>query len=127
MELVIDINSPVPVYEQIRSQVTELVEGGTLPTDAALPSVRQLASDLQIAPGTVARAYRELEAGGIVVCSRWAGTRVADVAPVARTERRQRLDEVVARMVSTARRLGARDEEIEASIGRILARPNHTR
>ncbi len=127
MELTVDIASPVPVYEQIRAQVTELVESGTLGTNTPLPSVRQLAADMQIAPGTVARAYRELEASGMVVCSRWAGTRVAEVAFVPRTERRQRLDEAVGRMVSAARRLGAKDEEIEASVGRILARQSQTR
>ncbi len=127
LELTVDIASPVPVYEQVRAQVTELVESGTLPVNTALPSVRQLAADMQIAPGTVARAYRELEAGGIVVCSRWAGTRVAEVASLPRTERRQRLDEAVARMVLAARRLGARDEEIEASVGRVLARQSQTR
>jgi GntR family transcriptional regulator len=122
MELTVDIGSPVPVYEQIRAQVTDLVEVGALRANTSLPSVRQLASDLQIAPGTVARAYRELEAGGVVICSRWAGTRVADLATVERSERRRRLDGAAARMVSTARRLGARDEEIEAAVTRILAR-----
>ena len=70
MELTVDIASPVPVYEQIRAQVTELVNSGTLLTNTPLPSVRQLAADMQITPGTVARAYRELEASGMVVCSR---------------------------------------------------------
>ncbi len=127
MEITIDVASPVPVYEQIRAQLTELVESGSLQTNTLLPSVRQLAADMQIAPGTVARAYRELEANGIVVCSRWGGTRVAEVPSVPRSERRQRLDEVVARMVSAARRLGANDEEIEASVGRILARQSQIR
>ena len=127
MELTVDVESPVPVYEQIRAQMTELVESGLLAANAPLPSVRQLAADLQIAPGTVARAYRELEAGGIVLCSRWAGTHVADVAPVARVERKRRLDETVTRMVAVARRLGARDEEIEAAIARALAKASSHR
>jgi GntR family transcriptional regulator len=127
MELTVDVESPVPVYEQIRAQMTELVESGLLAANAPLPSVRQLAVDLQIAPGTVARAYRELEAGGIVLCSRWAGTRVADVAPVERVERKRRLEEAVTRMVAAAHRLGARDEEIEAAIARALARASSHR
>src|SRR3989441_7546934 len=127
MELTVDIASPVPVYEQIRAQVTELVESGTLRTNTPLPSVRQLAADMQIAPGTVARAYRELEASGMVVCSRWLGTRVAEVAFVPRTERRQRLDEAVARMVSAGRRLGGKGEEIEAAVNRNLAGQSQNR
>jgi len=124
MELTIDTGSPVPVYEQIRVQVTEVVESGTLRVGMSLPSVRQLAADLQVAPGTVARAYRELEAEGVVVCSRWTGTRVAGVAPMARSIRRRRLDQAASRMVASGRRLGARDEEIAAAISRVLGRPS---
>ena len=107
--------------------MTELVERGTLAANAPLPSVRQLAADLQIAPGTVARAYRELEAGGIVVCSQWAGTRVAEAAPVTRVERKRRLDETLTRMVWAARRLGAHDDEIEAAMARALAKTSSHR
>jgi GntR family transcriptional regulator len=55
VDLTVDLDSPVPVYEQIRSQITEMVELGTLSAGAPLPTVRQLAADLGIAPGTVAR------------------------------------------------------------------------
>ena len=124
MELTVEIDSPVPVYEQIRAQVTEIVESGRLGARAPLPSVRQLASDLQIAPGTVARAYQELESGGIVTCSRWAGTRVADITPVERAERRRRVDELATRMVAASRRLGAGDDEIAAALTRAMRRTN---
>ena len=125
MELTVEIESPVPVYEQIRAQVTELVESGSLPAKAPLPSVRQLAADLRVAPGTVARAYRELEAGGIVTCSRWAGTVVADISPVERAQRRRRVDELATRMVAASRRLGAGDDEIGTALGRALKRPHY--
>jgi DNA-binding transcriptional regulator YhcF (GntR family) len=64
--LEIDPRSPVPPYEQLRQQVTALVLGGGLAQGDRLPSIRQLANDLGIAGGTVARAYRELEADGVV-------------------------------------------------------------
>ena len=122
MELTVDVSSPVPAYEQIRAQVTEIVESGGLPAYAPLPSVRQLAADLQLAPGTVARAYRELEDSGIVTCSRWAGTQVADARRLERAERKRRLDDAVARMASTARRLGATDQEIASALARAFGR-----
>jgi GntR family transcriptional regulator len=64
--LEIDARSPVPPYEQLRQQVIALVLGGGLGRGERLPSIRQLANDLGIAGGTVARAYRELESDGVV-------------------------------------------------------------
>jgi DNA-binding transcriptional regulator YhcF (GntR family) len=66
-----------PASEQIRRQVTALVEDGTLAEGERLPTVRGLAADLGVAPGTVARAYRELEADGVVRTAGRAGTLVA--------------------------------------------------
>lgn len=51
--------SPVPPYEQIRAQLATLIFSGRLPEGERLPTIRQLASDLALAAGTVARAYRE--------------------------------------------------------------------
>ena len=64
--LEIEPRSAVPPYEQLRQQVTALVLGGGLAAGDRLPSIRQLANDLGLAGGTVARAYRELEADGVV-------------------------------------------------------------
>jgi GntR family transcriptional regulator len=64
--LEIDPRSAVPPYEQLRQQVTALVLGGGLARGDRLPSIRQLANDLGLAGGTVARAYRELESDGVV-------------------------------------------------------------
>jgi GntR family transcriptional regulator len=64
--LEVDSSSPVPSYEQLRQHVTALVIAGELTHGDRLPSIRQLANDLGLAGGTVARAYRELESDGIV-------------------------------------------------------------
>jgi GntR family transcriptional regulator len=64
--LEIDPRSAVPPYEQLRQQVTALVLGGVLGPGDRLPAIRQLANDLGLAGGTVARAYRELESDGVV-------------------------------------------------------------
>jgi GntR family transcriptional regulator len=75
--LVVDPGSPVPPYEQLREQVTALVLAGALGPGDRLPSIRQLAGDLGLAGGTVARAYRELEADGVVTTRGRHGTTVA--------------------------------------------------
>ena len=75
--LEIDPRSAVPPYEQLRQQVTALVIGGALTPGARLPAIRQLANDLGLAGGTVARAYRELESDGVVTTHGRHGTVVA--------------------------------------------------
>ncbi|GAA5149801.1 GntR family transcriptional regulator [Microbacterium pseudoresistens] len=63
--------------EQIRDQIAGFITSGQLAAGERLPSVRQLAADLGVAPGTVAKAYRVLEANGQVVTRMGAGTRVS--------------------------------------------------
>jgi GntR family transcriptional regulator len=76
----VDLTAPTPPYEQIRAQVAGHVATGGLRAGDRLPTVRALAADLGVANGTVARAYRELEAAGVVVSRRRTGTVVAEGA-----------------------------------------------
>jgi len=76
--ITIDSASGVPPFEQLRTQLEAEIVSGRAPGGSRLPTVRQLASDLGIAPGTVQSAYRELEAAGLVVTRGSAGTRVAE-------------------------------------------------
>ena len=64
--IVIDPSSHVPPFEQLRAGLLDAVSSGELAAGERLPTVRRLAEDLGVAPGTVARAYRELEASGII-------------------------------------------------------------
>ncbi|MDU0349282.1 GntR family transcriptional regulator, partial [Actinomyces sp. MRS3W] len=83
--LTIDPSSSVPPFEQVRAQLTEQIASGALPPGTRLPAVRRLAADLQIAPGTVARAYRELERAGAVRTNRRTGTTIAPAPASARS------------------------------------------
>ena len=74
MSIEIDPASGVAPYEQLRTQVAAQASDGRLPAGTRLPTVRQLAADLGIAANTVARAYRELEADGVVVTHGRRGT-----------------------------------------------------
>lgn len=62
----IDPLSAVPPFEQLRLQLIEQIRTGHLSAGQRLPTVRKLAEDLGLAPNTVARTYRELEADGFV-------------------------------------------------------------
>jgi DNA-binding transcriptional regulator YhcF (GntR family) len=73
----IDPTATSPPYAQVRDQVAARIRDGSLPLGARLPTVRALAADLDLAPNTVARAYRELEAAGLLETQGRRGTFVA--------------------------------------------------
>jgi len=74
-----DESSPaLDIYRQFRG----LIVSGQLGAGERLPTVRQTASDLGVAPGTAAKAYKLLERDGLVVTRTAAGTRVAESAAV---------------------------------------------
>lgn len=73
----ITLSGSAPPTEQIRDQIRGLVASGRLAGDERLPSVRQLAKDLGVAPGTVAKAYKALEVEGYLTARTGGGTRVS--------------------------------------------------
>ncbi|MFB7249455.1 GntR family transcriptional regulator [Microbacterium sp. NPDC056234] len=74
-----DASSPtIAIYRQLRG----LILSGQLGADERLPTVRQTAADLGVAPGTAAKAYKMLEQDGLVVSRTAAGTRVSASAAV---------------------------------------------
>ena len=75
--ITVDDANPTPPFEQIRAQIESQILLGTLTNGQRLPTVRQLAVDLGLAPGTVARAYSALETGGLIETRRGAGTSVS--------------------------------------------------
>jgi len=113
---------PTPPYEQLRRQLVDLIEGGQLVEGERLPPLRQLAGDLGLAVGTVARTYRELEVAGLVRSRRGGGTRVtARPAPLLPPQRAQRLDELAVTFTAKMRALGATDGEIRDAVSRSFA------
>jgi DNA-binding transcriptional regulator YhcF (GntR family) len=110
----LDPRSAVPPYEQLRQQVTALVVGGALSVGTRLPSIRQLANDLGLAGGTVARAYRELEADGVVSTHGRHGTLVA--GPPRRPSPSPGLLVAARRFASEAREAGANLDDAVAAV-----------
>ena len=74
MILQIEHNTPVPIYEQLIFEIEKLIESGELKENDSLPSIRQLASQVDVAVNTVARAYQELERKGIIIGNGRKGT-----------------------------------------------------
>jgi len=75
--LSVDLEATVPPFEQIRSQIAAMAASGVLPPGTRLPPIRQLAADLGLAAGTVSRAYRELEAAGVLTANGRHGSHIA--------------------------------------------------
>jgi DNA-binding transcriptional regulator YhcF (GntR family) len=123
LPITIDDASTSSIYEQIVAQVREAVATGRLTEGERLPPVRRLADELDIAPGTVARAYGELERLGVVVTEGARGTRVAPRGKVAPplTERAETLIGLLRPVAVAAFHLGATADEVRASLEPAMA------
>ena len=78
--LQISPGSSEPIYAQVIAQIGQAIAKGELLPGDKLPSVRRLAAELVINPNTVARAYSEMERGGLLSTKTGAGTFVTDPA-----------------------------------------------
>ena len=124
MRLHVDVDASTPPYEQIRAQLEGMIGAGRLSPDTRLPPVRQLATDLRLAPGTVARAYRELESAGLLVTRGRRGTFVVGADEVdVDTIRRQRLAGAAAAFADAARGLGVDADTAVAAVRDALTAP----
>ena len=107
MRIWIDENARIPPYEQLRAQLRLMVASGFLKPRERLSPIRSLAAELGLAPGTVARAYRELEWEGIVEGRGRAGTFVVSEPPVAFSVVERQLADAAEVFAAEADRLGA--------------------
>jgi DNA-binding transcriptional regulator YhcF (GntR family) len=116
--ITIDDTSSLSIYEQIVAQVQEAIATGRLVAGDRLPTVRRLAEELDIAPGTVARAYSELERVGAVVTEGARGTRVAarPKKPLPESERPETLVGLLRPVAVAAFHLGASGDELRAAL-----------
>jgi DNA-binding transcriptional regulator YhcF (GntR family) len=118
-KMAIDATSAVPPFEQLRTHLLEQVSSGALAPGTRLPTVRRLADDLGIAPGTVARAYRELEHDQIIETRGRNGTFVSSHGDAAE----RKAQEAAAEYATRIRQLGIDAEEGVRLVTAALASP----
>jgi len=120
----LNTHSDVPLYKQIVEQIKQRVANSQLKPGDHIPTVRELATYLQINPATVARSYQELEQEGIVGASRRRGTIVlGDIDSPQRLPLRQnQLVSMVNDLVLRGLSLGYSPDELEAAFTLNLAR-----
>jgi DNA-binding transcriptional regulator YhcF (GntR family) len=116
VNLDVDASSGVPPFEQVREGIRAQVESGRLEPGFRLPPVRALADSLGLAANTVARAYKELEALGVVETRGRAGTFVAGrgVSSAVRS--------AASSYVASVRTLGLSDDDALEAVRRALGR-----
>src|SRR5262245_44453376 len=101
MIITVDAEDRRPLYQQVSDEIKALIARCELAEGAALPPVRQLAADLGVNLNTVATAYRELQAEGLIAIRHGAGAMVASrrTEAASRDEMRKALRAVLTRMV----------------------------
>jgi GntR family transcriptional regulator len=115
MSMLLHVNptDELPIYRQIVRQITDAIAGGRLRPGEQLPSHRDLAEQLVIAPLTVKKGYDELELAGLVATQRGRGTFVRETLPsVGPSERRERLRDAGQRLLSQAALIGVGFDEV---------------
>lgn len=119
----VDQSLEIAPYQQIEEQIRAAIQRGDVQPGALLPTVRQLADDLNVAPNTVARAYANLADSGWIVSEGRRGTRIADRIPT--TDKRVRavvLRESLERVIGSLLARGYGGEEILSEVRRLCAR-----
>ncbi|MFC4347145.1 GntR family transcriptional regulator [Kordiimonas lipolytica] len=121
MEIVIDIDAEEPLFSQLMAEIKRAVGSGGIGPGDALPSIRQLANDLNLNNKTVAKAYQLLERDKVIVTKGYRGT---FVHPDARENMNFDLNDWVTsqiqQTITACRDRGATDSEIRIAFANIM-------
>jgi DNA-binding transcriptional regulator YhcF (GntR family) len=120
--IAVDPDRPLPVYEQVREQVARMVAAGTLQPGTRLPTIRQLAVDLGLAKGTVAKAYELLESDAVIETRGRKGSFVLEMQPVPVRDQRTGLRDAADALVVVAKQLGADEATAIAAVQQAWSR-----
>lgn len=126
MQIIIDIDDPVPLFAQLIEQIKKAVISDNISPGAALPSIRQLANDLELNSKTVAKAYRLLERDSVIQTKGYRGT---FIHPDAKANSTIDLNEWVMtelnKTIAAFRESGVTDSEIRIAFGSVLKNRNN--
>ena len=121
MRIIIDIESPEPLFAQLMEQIKDAVQNDRLKPGDALPSIRQLANDLALNNKTVAKAYRLLERDSVIQTRGYRGTFVHPEAVANSTvDLNAWVQSKISETVEACRDAGATDSEIRIAFGNVM-------
>lgn len=114
MQIIISNSSKEPIYEQITNQIKSLILAGELQEGTAIPSMRNLAKDLQISVITTKRAYEELEKAGFIYSIVGKGSFVAEQnLEVIREKKLKVIEEQLSAVIANSREMGLSLDELK--------------
>ena len=114
MQIIISNHSKEPIYKQIIAQIKSLILSGDLGEGEALPSIRQLAKDLQISVITTKRAYEELEKDGFIYSIVGKGSFIAEQnLEVIREKKLKVIEEQLMDVITNSREMGLPLNELQ--------------
>ena len=117
MEVIISTSSDKPIYEQITSQIKELIMTGKLQTGDAMPSMRTFAKSLHVSVITVQRAYEDLQRDGFIESGVGRGSFVsARNKDVIQEEQQRKLETLLLEVTEIARQNGVSSERLKSLI-----------
>lgn len=121
MDIIISNSSDKPIYEQISSQIKNAILSGDLVTGSALPSIRALASDLQVSVITTKRAYSDLEALGFIETHQGKGSFVSGGnLELLREEQLRQIEELLQQAIDKADIAGVSVQELHDIIDTLV-------
>jgi GntR family transcriptional regulator len=125
MDIQIDKNSRIPLYNQIKEQIKGLIHAGQVKTGDQLPTIRELSVDLSVNFNTVALAYRDLVNEGVIITERGKGTFVAGTPgeEEMKTIRQVKLTTLIVELLHETHRLGYAHEEVKRAFTDQLEHP----
>ena len=123
MQIIIDIDDPVPLFAQLIGQIKEAVLSDKICPGDALPSIRQLANDLELNSKTVAKAYRLLERDSVIQTKGYRGTFIHPDAKVNSTvDLNSWVVTKLGETIEEFRGSGVTDSEIRIAFGDVMNR-----
>jgi GntR family transcriptional regulator len=126
MEIIIEIEDPTPLFTQLVEQIKNAVKEEKIRPGDALPSIRQLANDLEINSKTVAKAYRLLERDSVIQAKGYRGTFVhEDAIENCAFDITRWITTQLEESVALLKKSGATDSEIRIAFTHVMNNNKH--
>ncbi|MDR0286567.1 MAG: GntR family transcriptional regulator [Clostridiales bacterium] len=120
MTIIVSLQSEIPAYEQIKTQIKAQILSGDLSADEPLTSMRQLARDLRVSVITTTRAYGDLEAEGLIYTVQGRGCFVKGNADMVRSQYLCAIDDALGVAVKKGKAAGLTLDELQNKLGEIF-------
>ena len=121
MKIKIDSSLSSPLFKQLMNQIKNAVKAGLLKPGDALPSIRQLANDLELNHNTVAKAYQLLERDSVIQTKGYRGTSIhGDAIQNSTVNMNDSITTKLSETIKSLRESGATDSEIRITFSTVM-------